>query len=498
MGAGNYLSALDAVKEAEQWLEDALKDKKGEPEAKPPVTIPPPPEIGDTEAVPEEPEPEEPEAQPEEPPTEPAVVEPERPSINLESISAEGVDPGSALGEGDEALKSGDVGGAVDKYILTMEALEGRTRAIVEEAISKAKERIAKVKEDGYEAPDAEADLEVAEKELSSGAYKAATRNALSAFEKADSSALAEINKAIDEARKALDMATAFGADIAIAEDMVKNAEEALTSKDFNVALEFADKAVSEVEKTSNESVANIILEGKELIDKASELGVDVSEVKAHFEEVQQALDDKDFAKAHETAKKAVDLAGRLPRDFVREKVGEARSKVLAIEKSGGDSMMAKNFLIRARSSMAAGDFSGALKACEKCIEEADKAPKTMVNKKIAATRADMEAVRSIGQNTDEVEGLLNEAEEKVGEGDFEEAQNIIGRASEMLKEIKDLGTEATNAIFDADVSISVARDAGKDVTKANELLNEAMTIRAQDPGKAKELAEEIMKMLEE
>jgi tetratricopeptide (TPR) repeat protein len=201
--------------------------------------------------------------------------------------------------------------------------------------------------------------------------------------------------------------------------------------------------------------------------------------------------------KAHELAKSAVEAAKELPKRFLQDKLSEARNKVVVVEKMGADTMMAKNHLIRARSLLAANDFEAALKSLDKCIEETTKAPRDLMNKRLAAVKADIEDVRAMGQSTTDVEGLISQAQAKEAEEKFDEAMKLVEQALVLLKQIKELGTQATNAIFDADMAISTARDAGKDVTKANELMHQALEIRAKDPAKAKEIALEIKKMVE-
>jgi tetratricopeptide (TPR) repeat protein len=255
---------------------------------------------------------------------------------------------------------------------------------------------------------------------------------------------------------------------------------------------------VEEVEKARVGFIEDIVAEGKTLVEKATEIGADVTEVRGQLDEVTAALEKKDFATANEKAKKAVETAKTLPKAFVQGIISEARTKVLAVDKLGADAMMAKNFLIKARSSLAAGDFTAALKACDKCMEELEKAPKALVNKRIALARTDMDYVRSTGQDTTALEQELSGAEAKVAEADFEGAIGIVQDITDRLKALKGLGQEVTNILFDADMSVAEAAEAGRDVKKAKGIVEEAFKLRATDPTKAKELALEAKKLLEQ
>jgi tetratricopeptide (TPR) repeat protein len=253
-----------------------------------------------------------------------------------------------------------------------------------------------------------------------------------------------------------------------------------------------------EVELASHDFISQILKEGEDFIEKAADIGADVSDVEAQFDEVGKALDEKDFATAHEVAKMAVETAKTLPKKFVQGKIAEARTKVMTVVKIGADAMMAKNYLIKARSSMAGGDLAGAMKAYESCMAELDKAPKTLVNKKIANAKSNIERVRAMGQNTEEVDGMMGQAEAKVEEGDFEGALKLLEEGLNALKEIEKAGTEVTNVLFEVDMAVAMAAEAGKDISEARKKLDEAFSISATDPAKAKELALEVKQMLED
>ncbi len=477
MKAGDFLGALNTVTGVEEWLEDALDAKKKAPPAKP--TEPKPVGLDALKAEMTKPK------------------KPDEPAFDVSKFPPGRVDPQKALIDADGALKAGDIAMAVELYMQVAETAEGRARAVVEETINKAKEQVVRVQKDGFDVAEASALLEGASTDLKAGNYSGAVPKALQAFEKADTAAAVEIQKIIEETRKALEMALKIGANIQAAEDLINNAEAAMKNREYKIAVELSDKGVAEIEKTSNSTVSKILEEGRIFLDKAAAMGADVKGVRAQFDEAQKALEARVFVKAHELAKKAVEASKELPKKYVQDKLTEARNKVVTVEKMGADTMMAKNHLIRARSLLAANDFEAALKSLEKCVEETSKAPRDLVNKRLATAKSDIEDVKAMGQATTDVEGIIAQAEAKKSEEKFDEAMKLVDQTLVTLKKIKELGTQATNAIFDADMAISIARDAGKDVTKANELMHEALEIRAKEPGKAKEMALEIKKMVE-
>jgi outer membrane protein assembly factor BamB/tetratricopeptide (TPR) repeat protein len=478
--AQNFLGALDTVTGVEEWLEDALEAKKKAPPAKPVDAKPDGLDALKAEiSKPKKPD------------------EPAKPAFDVSKMPQGKVDPQKALVDADAALKAGNIAAAVELYLQVAETAEGMARSIVEETVNKAKEQVAKVQKDGFDVAEATALIEGATTDLNAGNYSGAVPKAMQAFEKADTAAAVEIQKIIEETRKALEMAQKIGANIQAAEDLINNAEAAMKKREYKVAIELSDKGVAEIEKSSNATVGKILEEGKIFLDKAAAMGVNVKTVKAQFDEARTALDSRVFIKAHELAKKAVEAAKEIPKKFVQDKLTEARNKVVVVEKIGADTMMAKNHLIRARSLLAANDFEAALKSLEKCVQETSKAPRDLVAKRMATARADIEDVKAMGQATTDVEGIIAQAEAKKVEEKFDEAMTLVDQALVTLKHIKELGTQATNAIFDADMAISIARDAGKDVTKANELMHEALEVRAKDPGKAKDMALAIKKMVE-
>jgi|GEM_PF-4615841 len=480
MKSGDYLGALNTVTGVEELLEDALEAKKKSQPAKP--AEPKPSGLDALKAEMSKPK---------------KPDETVRPPFDVSKVPQGKVDPQKALAEADEALKAGNISSSVELYMQVAETVEERARAIVEETISKAKEQAAKVQKDGFDVAEATALIESASSELTAGNYSGAVPKALQAFEKADTAAAVEIQKIIDETRKALEMAQKIGANIQAAEELINNAESAMKKREYKVAVDLSDKGVAEIEKTSNTTVGKILEEGKTFLEKAAALGADVKDLRTQFDEAQKALEARVFVKAHELAKKAVEAAKEVPKKYVQDKLTQARNKVVTVEKLGADTMMAKNHLIRARSLLAANDYEAALKALDKCVEETSKAPRDLVSKRLATAKADIEDVKAMGQSTTDVEGIIAQAEAKRTEEKFDEAMKFVNQALVTLKQIKELGTQATNAIFDADMAISIARDAGKDVTKANELMHQALEVRAKDPGKAKEMALEIKKMVE-
>jgi outer membrane protein assembly factor BamB/tetratricopeptide (TPR) repeat protein len=493
--ASDYLGALGTVTEVEDWLEDALEEKrKAQPpkpvEAKPAVATTPPKE-GGLDAL---------KAEMGTRSKKPDDVAPPKPFIDVSKVPLGKVDPKKALADADDALRTGDLARSVELFMQVAETAEGRARAIVEGAITMAKDRVEAVQKEGFDVTEPNGLIDGAWADLNAGNYTAAVPKAVQAFEKADTAAAAEIQNIIAESRKALEMALKIGANIQAAEDLINNAEAAMKKREYKVATDCAEKGVAEVEKASNSTVSKIVSEGRAFLDKASAMGADVKDVRALFDEADKALEARVFIKAHELAKTAVGSAQELPKKYVTGKLNEARTKVVQVEKIGADTMMAKNFLIRARSSLGANDLDGALKAVEKCLEEMAKAPKELVNRRIAVARTDIEGVKAEGQATAEIEAAIGQAEAKATEENFEEALKLVDGALAKLKDIRQLGNEATNLLVDVDLAISAARDAGKEkglIDKAEDMLNKAIEVKAKDPAKSKEMALEIKKMLE-
>jgi outer membrane protein assembly factor BamB/tetratricopeptide (TPR) repeat protein len=468
------------------------------PVEEPPVEEPPVEEPPVEEPPVEEPPVEEPPV--EEPPDEepPDEEPPDEEPPEEKPVPAEGDPVTAGILNAEKALKEGNYALAVGAYVNAMETIEKGARNAIEKAIAEAEGKIAKAKDSGFDISKAEGKVEEAKKKMDSGEYPAAATSAQEALELVDLGQIEEVKKVLEETRKAIDIATKLGAEITTAQDMLKQADESLVKGNFNGALELADKVIVEVEAINNDLVVNMLTEGQKLVNEAKKMGADSSEAENLFNQVNEALNSKEFAKAHELANKAVDVAKKIPHKFVTKLLNEARDSVLKVEKLGADSMLAKNFYMRARAALAAGDFEGSMKSIEKCQEEVKKAPQQILIKRIQSARGDLDSVKAMGQTPTDVEEMLGKAEEENKAGNFDEALKLVDESLSKLQEIKQLANEATNAIFDTDMALSAAREAGKDVTKANELLNQAMTVRAENPGKARELALEAKKLLEE
>ena len=473
-----YDSALESAQECEEWLGARLESMQPKPA---PVPKPAPAAAKTPKA-----------SMPPVPAAPPAPSTP--PTPELEELRSKFDDMRGRMEDLSTAIGDGNVEAAVDVYMSIMEGAETSMRDLFVGIIGTAKDEMVR----HPEMPNEEVERYIVEAKgkFEAKEYVAAIGLALKAKAEAFDMDKVNAHKSLKEVKERLELATAIGAEISRARTAVADAEKALANRQFAQVQEHTSTALAELENAQVSMIETRLASAKEILDAAEKIGADVKGERRVVEEASGALAARSYQKAFDMAKKVEEMAARVPIEHVNRVLAGARTRVMEAEAMGANTMTAKNHMIRAKSFLAQKDFVNAFDMAKKCDEEAVKAPLMLITQTAASLRSEIAAAQGLGIDTTEAEKSLEEAKAQASGKQFKPAIEQLRAAKDILAKKMTEGTavqDVVNAIYEVDTAIMTARDQGKDVARAQSLLDQAMAAQETDPKQALVLAKEAM-----
>jgi len=120
---------------------------------------------------------------------------------------------------------------------------------------------------------------------------------------------------AIQKATEMLDSLKMAEAESEAVEKIVREAEDALGSGDGAKATELANQAIAEANRVMDAMISRVLVQVKELMIKGEEEGKDTTEAKKMLVGISQAMEERDFVRALEDAKRCLELMEELFRE---------------------------------------------------------------------------------------------------------------------------------------------------------------------------------------
>jgi len=321
------------------------------------------------------------------------------------------------------------------------ESLSVGLKSAAEDLLSKAKSYVEKGREKGLEVTRAEQVLVTAynslkeQKYVEALEYSKVIEDIVKDAERLKS--LGEVERHIIALRRDIEETKQLGADVARPEELLKEAEEAVSSRkygDLETYVRNVGLALKEAKKLFLTSkVKNM---GSE-IAYAKELGVDTKEAEEELKKAEEAIARGEYERIVVYAKKFDDSISEARRVLLtskaRKEIESVEEMIAQAQQVGLQIADAKTLLDLAKKAMEEGNLEGIKKVVHDAREFVEEARKKHIEEtyetKMRGLSTMVASAKKIGANVAEAERILKEAEEALKGNNLERADILVKQA---------------------------------------------------------------------
>ncbi|MFQ6127622.1 MAG: hypothetical protein ACE5QW_01795 [Thermoplasmata archaeon] len=376
---------------------------------------------------------------------------------------------------------------------------------------SKVEKALKAAKRSGAEIGELQSSLDHIRKFLADENFREAEREARTALKKSkEVTNRRKKELMILNARLFVEKARELGAEVSTAEDFIKKAEQALERGIYGDVVEFVRKAKKDAVEAKRKRRARLmILNFKPKLDYAREIGADISVAEEYFRNAEQALERGVYGEVQEYLRFARNEVKEVKR-FKRasDLVENARKSIESARQVGTDTSQAEDTLRNAETALQKREFEDVKVLTKEAEKQAHHAKqKKEVENSLNSICQEIEYIKSIEGNITRAETLVAKVRKALEKDDNRLARRYLSQLKMWLsREKKKLGAA------DEDIPIQMLglskrlkeikrivdeiRKVGVDISYVEELFEDAKkAFREKDLIKSEEVLSEIEDM---
>jgi len=280
-----------------------------------------------------------------------------------------------------------------------------------------------------------------------------------------------KMNMTITSAKKMLDEAKRAGAEVSKIEILIKDAEAAKLKRDNLKAIEYANEAIALLEERQAAKAEEVLTSAKQAMKNAERIGAEISKVDELIKEAENAISQKKYMRALEVSENAKRAAHEAQQTLVKEALASATTIVNNAGNLGADVSKAKDMLIQAKKALEASQFEESIDFSIQGEKEAERAQQVLISSMIMSAKDIIDNADKIGCPTSKAKELVQEAELMLTESEFSQAMAVVKEAIEEAGSSQRSLVE--KMIDDGMKIAQEAKGLGADVSRGEALLNE-------------------------
>jgi len=230
----------------------------------------------------------------------------------------------------------------------------------------------------------------------------------------------------IKAAQDLVDQARRTDANVVEAEKALAEANEAMASKDYKVAVDKAGEALERGKRIYRERARAIVDSSSALGRLAKGVGGELAETEAALAKAEGALASEDLGTAIDLAKKAWKRSEKVLQEHLSSSFSKAQSLILAAKNLSRDVAPVEDLLSRARTAMENNDFQSALDFTNEALETITDDLTSAVDKEVHEVEDLIRTAAELGADPTKATTLIERARGDIGNLDFEKANNAV------------------------------------------------------------------------
>lgn len=361
----------------------------------------------------------------------------------------------SILGEAQDLFQSDDYNAAKELSSKALGALENARQDhfsnLAQDTLHSSKFIIAEAKGSGIDVGDAQKMLSQAESMLEQNDYEKAYQLAQDAENLTKRSWETYRNQstinAVEEVHSLLvDTSQLEGLDLGEATQILKRAEDKISMKDYDTALELASEAedliLHQRESFATEVLPTSIVNIRSQIHNLEGYGIETDEIKALMSEAENMFKEEEFGTAQRNLRVANEQLAKVERGYFQEKVPDMIKEADALMADAGDMGLnlddVRPMLLEAEELFKGEQYMEAHSRLDELFKVTNNTRRKYLSatlgSDIGATYSIVEDMKDAGMDMGSVEGMLQEAEAMFREKDYTAAQDKFTQANENIR----------------------------------------------------------------
>ena len=277
----------------------------------------------------------------------------------------------------------------------------------------------------------------------------------------------------IKNAKTLIKDARELGADVAVSEEYIEKAENALKSLEYKEVQSLVRNAKFEVTEAKRYFRAERMIQNVlPVVDHADEMGADISEAMEFLRIAQTSLEERKFGLVSVNVKNARNATRRSKkRKKSNDTLEKMWSQITTSEEEQLDVSKAKEHLQIAGQALTE-DRHAEIQKCFQRMKKAisDAKLKKKMEDKLQSVRMDLEELKAMAVDTSAGEEILERAKKAMEEGKYSRMQNLIQRNRRWIT--RERKKRETEVLMDAvGALVEKASKGGEDFLNAKELL---------------------------
>ena len=368
-----------------------------------------------------------------------------------------------------------DLDGAMKYARSAFDSAERTLHEVFSELFSQAQDTIMQAKELGDNVSIFDDQLSKAKSALENQEYEACMTEIKEVLEGAGEDLKSQIRSTISRAEELVSAGEEFGTDMSRVKNHIERAIAQLEALKFKESLAYAKKAEMEGESASSSKLQELVRETRESIKRAKSMKEDVAIPQELLDQAQNALKDKKYIEALHALNASRERVNQIQFNSVLEVIAEARDRFVLAKKVGVDMSKAITLLNTSRDHLKLGKFQEAIEYAEQSRKEVDTALEKFYTARdqIAELGKAVKSAVDLGADVTSVKGLLGDARKYFETKDYDNTADTTKRG---IADAKKLAYDRTMATIDiADKLVKLGREIGADMTEAEGTLQKAM-----------------------
>ncbi|HEY7589285.1 MAG TPA: hypothetical protein VIB49_11160 [Thermoplasmata archaeon] len=402
----------------------------------------------------------------------------------------------SLMEKAERAYKSGHFEESMD-YVSKAEAelVQERDHGIGS-LMKRFEESIEKAKREGTDVRSAEKLFERSREFFRAKKYRQALATALQSEAEAERVSLQQsmASQAVETVERKL---KALGRPAPTVEQIADEARTALVKGDYVKSLDSAIKATDALVdyRALYDEAQEVRIRAQALRQTAREVHAEAEKLDRFIREGDAALEAGDVEAARAAFTGCLEWGVGLLRSHLKEELTKAEEKAALCTKLEIDPTSILNRLSEARSQIDAESFSAAALQIEAARASAEQALGSRLGRTLQEAAANVAHARKLGADARGVEELLQEANERIGRGEYEAALDIANRAIENLESVKVVEKRFVDLTYKTETTIRNGKKFGIDMRAAEQQLAASIELRKKDFASASKAAEDAYRL---
>ncbi|MCK4949019.1 MAG: hypothetical protein KAS60_02870 [Thermoplasmata archaeon] len=307
-----------------------------------------------------------------------------------------------------------------------------------------------------------------------------------------------------------VDKARELGADITTAHDLIKKAYIALESGIYGDVVEFVRKAKKQATEAKRNRRARVMIQNfKPKLDYAYEIGADIDVAREYFRSAEESFERAVYGEVQEYLKLARTEVNEVKR-FKRasDLIEKAEESLHSSRATGADTGEIEETLRQAETALHKREFDDVKALTKEARKQADRATRrNEIESALKSMCQEIEYIKSIEVDITRADGIAEKAREALEKGDNRRARRYLSQLRIWLtKEKRKLGATdedipiqmlgASKRLGDIKEIVDEIRKVGVDISYVEDLFEEVkQAFQVRDLAKAEKILSEIEEM---